>query len=203
MSRPEALYETDGVATSPEGQYAAYIMLADYEAKLPSFINSMCTTTETREYPPLNEERRQAALAIIDDLLGTDYAFLPSITVLGNFHGAIISGEHNSLAILAHDSMLAGYSPDQELLVNSSNDFMWDELMEGEIPEFTELESKYGWYGRKDIIPEVSEPFRGYIVPRTEVRQMLATLYDRAYEYRHTLKWGYPNWSDQPTETIE
>ncbi|HMS31181.1 MAG TPA: hypothetical protein PJ984_02175, partial [Candidatus Saccharibacteria bacterium] len=65
MSRPEALYETDRVATSPEGQYAAYIMLADYEAKLPSFINSMCTTTETREYPPLNEERRQAALAII------------------------------------------------------------------------------------------------------------------------------------------
>lgn len=180
--RPEAL------KVSAEAQAFAYERLSDYESNM-------------REFAVHNEggvsrvqNRTEEILAVMDELEGTDYVYFPTFQRLHNFGGYIVPDEFNELEIMAHDALLAGYNPPQELVQLSRSDFLWDEILNDEHPEYSDVLSRYGLWSGKDNVPDLTEHFNGCIVPRSEVKQMLGALYDKGAECR-AFGWGYPCWS--------
>jgi hypothetical protein len=174
---------------SAEAQAFAYEQLTDYESSMREFANLRDKGAIISQYGI------DTTLAIMDDLENTDYIYFPVFQGVQFYIGCMLVNNYDQLDRMAYNALLAGYNPPQDLVRLSHDDFLADEILNAEHPEYSYIRSRYGYWG-KDNMPDVSSGIsRGHIIPRSVLRQVLGTLYDRGAEYR-SYGWGYPNWSE-------
>lgn len=186
----EALRMSD---ISAEGQYYAYVALLDYESNV----------NEAPEDAPGIKVVYEEELAVASLLEGTDYIHFPSrtsvVTVLGSWHGLAV----DELRELMYQAMFKGFDPPVELAEKHTSDFMWDELLNGDVdPQVGAILGSSSFYGSNygESIPLDVHP-GGHVMTRLQARWILGKMFDTGHQYRDW-GWGYPDWS-RPDELAE